>query len=65
MFFIFNSMYFLHLSKVKINQECRMLFSESGVLVGNKPMRNNPLFLIGEPWMGGSESREAGPALQD
>ena len=48
-----------------MNQECHMLFSESGVLLDNKPMRNNRLFLIGEPWMGGSESREAGPALQD
>ena len=28
-------------------------------------MRNNPLFLIGEPWMCGSENREADPALLD
>lgn len=28
-------------------------------------MRNNPLFLIGEPWVCGSENREADPALLD
>ena len=28
-------------------------------------MRNNPLFLIREPWVWGSENREADPALLD
>lgn len=58
-----------HKSEVKANQEC-YAFSESvmeafseSVMEGNKPMRNNPLLYIGEPWMGGSENREAGPTL--
>lgn len=50
-----------HKSEVKVNQEC-YAFSES-VMGGNKPMRNNPLLYIGEPWKGGSENWEAGPTL--
>lgn len=31
----------------------------------SESVRNNPLFLVGEPWVVGSESREAGSTLVD